>query len=177
MTEEELLRLPRGQYRYELINGELKTMSPAGHNHGRVTMRIASPLARFVWDNKLGEVFAAETGFKLTQNPDTVLAPDVAFISEERAAAVRQTSGYWPGAPDLAVEVVSPNERRLDVESKVTLWLKHGVKQVWIVDLKHETVTIYKSSTNYITFTGEEEVSADDLIPGFRIAIAEIFRA
>src|SRR4030095_14742861 len=168
MTEEELLRLPRGQYRYELINGELKTMSPAGHNHGRVTMRIASPLARFVWDNKLGEVFAAETGFKLPRNPDTVLAPDVSFISEERAATVKQTSGYWPAALDLAVEVVSPNERRFDVEAKVTLWLKHGVKQVWIVDLKHETVTIYHSSTSYVTFTREEEVSADDLIPGFR---------
>jgi len=81
MTAEELLMLPRGEHRYELINGELKTMSPSSHEHGRVAMRIAAPLAAFVWKNELGEVFGAETGFRLTSSPDTVLALDVAFVS------------------------------------------------------------------------------------------------
>src|SRR4029078_10169133 len=84
MTADELLRLPRGQFRYELINGELKTMSPSGHTHGRIIVRLSSPLAQFVWDNDLGEVFGAETGFKLSSNPDTVLAPDVSFVSKGR---------------------------------------------------------------------------------------------
>jgi len=175
MTAEELLRLPRGQFRYELINGELKTMSPAGHNHGRITMRIAAPLAQFVWENKLGEVFAAETGFKLTWDPDTVLAPDVSFISEKRAKDLKQSKGYWPGPPDLAVEVISPSERKTEVKTKALQWLHYGAKQVWVVDLKQETVTIYRTSSEVVTLSKEEELSAEDLIPGFSIGIADIF--
>ncbi len=175
VTAEELLRLPRGQFRYELINGELKTMSPAGHNHGRITMRIASPLAQFVWKNKLGEVFAAETGFKLASNPDTVLAPDVSFISQPRVEKLDQTEGYWPGAPDLVVEVISPSENRSAVKTKVLQWLSYGVTQVWVVDLKKETVTIHRSAENATTLTGEDILEAPDLLPGFRIFIAEIF--
>ncbi|MDQ2938191.1 MAG: Uma2 family endonuclease, partial [Acidobacteriota bacterium] len=81
ITADELLALPRGQFRYELINGELKKMSPAGHRHGRVIVRLATPLAQHVIEKGLGEVYAAETGFKLKSNPDTVRAPDIAFIT------------------------------------------------------------------------------------------------
>jgi len=175
MTAEELLRLPRGQFRYELINGELKTMSPAGHNHGRIAIRIASPLAQFVWKNKLGEVFAAETGFRLRSNPDTVLAPDASYISEPRATQFKQTEGYWPGAPDLAVEVVSPGESKSAVRAKVLQWLGFGVRQVWVVDLKHETVTIHRSPEKATTLARDETLEVPDLLQGFRISVAEIF--
>lgn len=175
MTAEELIRLPRGQYRYELVNGELITMSPAGHNHGRVTLRIASPLSRFVWDQKLGEVFAAETGFKLTSNPDTVLAPDVCFIKEDRAKEKRTAKGYWPGPPDLAVEVFGPDERNAKVHAKALEWLRYGATEVWLVDLRHETVSIYRSDTEVITLTIEQELSGGNLIPGFRLPLSEVF--
>jgi Uma2 family endonuclease len=175
LTADELLRLPRGQYRYELINGELKTMSPSGHTHGRITMRIASPLAQFVWKHKLGEVFAAETGFRLTRNPDTVLAPDISFIREERARELRESKGYWPGPPDLAVEVVSPSEFKTDVKAKVMQWLHYGAKEVWVVDSKEETVTVHKSATDFVTLRSEQELVATDLLPGFRIQLSDIF--
>jgi Uma2 family endonuclease len=175
MTAEELIRLPRGQYRYELVNGELITMSPAGHDHGRVTLRIASPLSLFVWDQKLGEVFAAETGFKLTSNPDTVLAPDVCFIKEDRAKEQRKAKGYWPGPPDLAVEVFGPDERKAKVQAKALEWLRYGTTEVWLVDLRHETVSIYRSDKEVITLTIEQELSGGNLIPGFRLPLSEVF--
>lgn len=176
MTAEELLRLPRGQYRYELINGELKTMSLTSHKHGRIAMRIAVPLAEFVWKHKLGDAYAAETGFLLTANPDTVLGPDAAFVTETRAREFRDTKGYWPGAPDLAVEVISPSESGPKVRTKVSQWIGYGAKQVWIVDPKHETVTIHRPLTESVKFELHQTLEADDLLPGFRIAVADIFR-
>ncbi len=98
MTADELLTLPRGEFRYELVKGKLKKMSPAGHHHGKIIIRLTVPLAQHVKANQQGEIYAAETGFKLTSHPDTVLAPDIAFIVQERVEAVGETRGYWPGA-------------------------------------------------------------------------------
>jgi Uma2 family endonuclease len=176
MTAEELLMLPRGQYRYELVNGELKTMSPASHRHGRIAMRVSASLAQFVWKHKLGDAYAAETGFLLTSNPDTVLAPDAAFITEERARAFRDNKGYWPGAPDLAVELISPSESGPKVRAKVSQWIGYGAKQVWIVDPKHETVTIHRRLADSVKFEVHQTLEADELLPGFRMAVADIFR-
>jgi Uma2 family endonuclease len=175
MTAEELLRLPRGRFRYELINGELKTMSPTGHNHGRITVRLTAPLARFVWENRFGEVYAAETGFKLTSNPDTVLAPDISFVCQQRVEEVGETRGYFPGAPDLAVEVLSPSDNAAEVETKVSQWLGYGTKQVWVVIPKQRIVQVHQSPTNFATFTELDYLDGDDILPGFRIALAELF--
>ena len=175
MTADELLKLPNDQHRYELINGELKAMSPAGHNHGRIAMRIASPLAQFVWKNNLGEVFAAETGFKLTSNPDTVLAPDVAFVREARIRELGRTKGYWPGPPDIAIEVVSPHERKLEANTKVEQWLRFGAREVWVVDSKRETVTIYHSGHDPVTFKDHDALISNELLPGFIVPLSDIF--
>lgn len=175
MTADELLALPRGEFRYELVNGELKKMSPAGHNHGKVTMRLALPIAQHVRTHRLGEVYAAETGFRLGSNPDTVRAPDIAFICQQRVDEVGETKGYWPGAPDLAVEVLSPDDKVAEVEEKVAEWLAAGTKQVWVVSPKLRTVTVYHSRTNIIALTEKDFLDGGDVLPGFQINVGEVF--
>ena len=176
MTAEELLQLPRGHFRAELINGELRTMPLAGAPHGRIIGRLTGPLVQFVFDRDLGEVFGADTGFKLTSNPDTVLGPDVAFASKQRLEEIGELKVHFPGPPDLAVEVVSPGDRPTKVKKKISQWLGFGAKQVWIVDPKFRTVTISRSLSDTTTFSGDEQLEADDILPGFRISLERIFK-
>lgn len=176
MTAEELMELPHGEgFRYELINGELEKTMSAGFPHGRITMRLAGPLAEFIWTHHLGEIFAAETGFQLTFGPDTVLAPDISFITQERLEQVGETERFWPAAPDLVVEVLSPSDRPSKVNKKTLLWLSNGAKQVWIVNPKDRTVRVHRSPSDTTTFSGSDYLEAPDLLPGFRLSLDRIF--
>ena len=175
MTADELLALPRGQFRYELINGELKKMSPAGQKHGRITFRFSMRLGKYVEEHQLGDLYAAETGFKLKSNPDTVLAADIAFIEKERLKVLSETEGYWPAAPDLAVEVNSPSDTVREVERKVMKWLGFGTRLVWVVSPKQRTVTVYQSPTDIQTLTEKDILHGGEVVPGFHIQVADIF--
>ena len=175
MTAEELLRLPRGQYRYELISGELKTMSPSSHNHAIIAANLIGPMHRHVRKNKLGTVYSSEGGFLLTQNPDTVRAPDVAFIRQERLDAAGPVKSYWIGPPDLAVEVMSPSDSVSKVSSKVSEWLDAGTCMVWVVNPKHRTVMSYRSLNDVATFDELKTLSGSDVIPGFEIRVDALF--
>jgi Uma2 family endonuclease len=175
MTADELLRLPRGRFRYELVKGELITMSPAGSEHGAIVVNMTVLLAQHVKANNLGVVFGAETGFKVAENPDTVLAPDVAFISQEHIPESGIPKKYWPGAPDLAVEVLSPGDTAREVEQKVGQWLAAGARLVWTINPKHRTVTVHRSSKDASTLSENDELDENDVVPGFHCRVSEIF--
>jgi len=175
MTADELLAMPDDGYRYELIEGELRRMSPAGDEHGRVGMELAIPLGSHVKQNKLGKLYLAETGFLIKTDPDTVRAPDIAFVRIERIAQEPGVKGYRGGAPDLAVEVVSPGDTVSEVEQKVAEWLEGGARMVWVVSPRLRTVTVYRSLTDIVTLTENDKLDGADVVPSFQMNIAEIF--
>jgi len=177
VTADELLAMPDDGYRYELVKGELIRMSPAGNEHGRIAARITSQLLVHVDANDLGEVCAAETGFVIAENPDTVRAPDAAFVRKERVEASGRIDSYRRGAPDLAVEVISPNDTVREVEEKVSEWLEAGTRMVWVVSPKLRSVTVYQSLTNVVTFTEKDQIEGGAVVQGFRIAVAKFFGA
>lgn len=174
MTAEEFMNLPDDDLRHELINGEVIAMPPPGLPHGRMTLRLGASLMQFVLDHELGEVYS-DAGIQITWNPDTVLRPDVSFISKERLNKVGEIGGYWQGPPDLAVEVLSPEDRPGKVNKKIALYFSSGTKQVWIVNQKQGTVTVYRSETDVTKFSGSDYLEAPDLLPEFRLSLERIF--
>jgi Uma2 family endonuclease len=175
MTADELLKLPRGRFRYELVKGELRTMSPAGSEHGAIVVNVTVLLAQHVRANNLGVIFGAETGFKIAENPDTVLAPNVAFISRERIPESGIPKKYWPGAPDLAVEVLSPGDTAREVEVKVGQWLTAGARLVLTVNPQHKSVTVQRAPKDSHTLSEHDELDGEGVVAGFRCKVSEIF--
>lgn len=175
MTADELLTLPRGTFRYELIKGELITMSPSGGEHGAIIAVLTGLLFQHVRANKLGTIFGAETGFKLESDPDTVRAPDVSFVRRERIEREGVAKNYPIGAPDLAVEVLSPDDTPRKVEKKTAEWLAGGAQEVWNVNPKRRTVTVHRSEDDVTVLTEDDELDGGALLPGFRCRVSEIF--
>ena len=171
MTAEEFMNLDDDSHRHALIKGELLTMPLPKHVHGRVTANLTILLGQHAKANRLGEV-VAESGYKLETDPDTVLGPDVSFVS--RARVDRAGDGYYDGPPDLAVEVLSPGDRRGYVERKLALWLETGTRSVWLVNPRRRTVEVISSLDDRRTFHEMDEL-VDDTVPGFRVAVSEIF--
>ncbi len=174
MTADELLRMPDDGNRYELIRGNIKRMPLRGGFHGKQTGSIQGSLGMHARANGLGVVYAADTGFLLEMDPDLVLAPDVAFIRRERQH-MGDTARYIPVAPDLAVEVISPSDRLTQVHEKALEWLAHGVRMVIVVNPRNRTVQVYRSPTDIATLTEADTLDGGDVVPGWRMAVADIF--
>lgn len=175
MTAEQLFDLPDDGLRHELVRGELRTMTPAGYRHGRVSLEVAYHIRVFVGQHGLGQVLTNDPGFIVERGPDTVRAPDVAFVSTERVPPPDADDGFVEMAPDLVVEVVSPHDRASEVTEKALDWLEGGVRLVWVVDPKTRSAAVHRPGGEDSLLIGEAELDGEDVLPGFRLRLADLF--
>jgi Uma2 family endonuclease len=174
VTAEELEKLPDDDHRYELVEGRVIRMSPTGVVHGRIVARIGARLTVHVDARGLGLVLT-EVGFRLSSSPDTVRAPDLAFIRRERLPEAGLPRGFWQGPPDLAVEVLSPDDRPSDVRTKVAEYLTHGVPLVVVINSDERTVTAHRGSAPPVTLGPADLLDLDDVVQGFSCEVQDIF--
>jgi len=180
VTADELLTMPdrdeQGNYcLLELVRGEVRRMSPTGLEHGAICIEIAAVLWNFVKERKLGLVFAAETGFVVERNPDSVLGADAAFVSTERLADIENPEKFVPFAPDLAVEVLSPSNTVREMEEKIDLYFGAGSRMVWIVSPKRRTVSVYTSPLEVRILSERDTLEGGDVLPGFSYELSKLF--
>ena len=174
-TSKELECLPSNGKRLELVKGKVYEMAPAGGRHGSAAMNIGTILHLHVRMNDLGHVFAAETGFILRRDPDTVRAPDVAFISSARMRAEEIPDGFIEIVPDLVVEVVSPGDTRREVEEKVGDWLTAGVRLAWLIYPATRTATVHRNPNGVSNLVGDDFLDGEDVVPGFSCRVGDLF--
>jgi Uma2 family endonuclease len=159
----------------ELISGEIVYQMPAGRLHGRIESFIVALLLRYLLKNPNGEVYSGEVGIYTRRNPDSVRAADVVFISNQRLQQV-QTDGYLEIAPDLVLEVMSPGDRWSDVHEKLKEYFAIGVKLVWVFEPKREQIRVYRSPDDFIRLTRDEQLTAEEILPDFRVKVGAIFQ-
>ncbi|HWA97431.1 MAG TPA: Uma2 family endonuclease [Pirellulales bacterium] len=175
MTADELFWRPDDNLRHELVKGEITTMTPAGFEHGEIIMELATRMRIHVKQRRLGSVLSSDTGFILSRDPDTVRAPDVSFVVASRIERIGSPKTFFPGAPDLAVEVVSPNDRVNELDEKVQEYLAAGSQEVWVINPKTRTATVYRNDGTVAVLTERDALNGGSLIPGFTCAVADIF--
>ena len=175
-TAADLERLSSQGFHYELIKGELRPMSPSGGPHGDATSRVSFYVNGLVYAEERGLTFTAETGFFVARDPDTVMAPDFAFVAEERLPETLP-EGYVSIIPDLAVETRSPNDTAKEVADKVEDWLAAGVKIVWVIEPRKRTITSHRRERQPLVFQTGDTLDGEDILSGLSIPLYMIFPA
>jgi Uma2 family endonuclease len=174
ISADELLRINLPTKRTELIRGRLVVREPAGFQHGEVALRIGAAIAAFVYQRKLGHVLAAETGFKIESDPDTVRAPDVAFVRVGRIPTPPPRN-YPALAPDLAVEVLSPGESAAEVDEKTAAWLDAGTLLVWVIDPIRQVALVHRSDKTMTVIPMSGALDGESVLPGFSCHLRDFF--
>ncbi len=162
------------QGRYELVQGELEPMSPTGEAHGNVTILLSYYLVGYIVENRLGRPYAAETGFRIASDPDTVLAPDFAFVSRERLTG-ETVEGYPALIPDLVLETRSPGDTRAAIARKVKRWLEAGTRMVLELDPKRRVLTVYRPGSGPRRLEIAAIFDGEDVLPGLRLPVQNLF--
>ncbi len=175
VTADELYTLPDDGSRHELLRGTLVSEPLPGGVHGRIVTRLAHLLVSFVQERRLGVVYTGDTGFVLAREPYTVRGPDVAFLSAERHRALEDERRFIPGAPDLAIEVLSPHDRLGEVYGKVADYLSAGCRLVWVVNPVREEVSVFRSPFSPRVIASDEALDGEEILPGFSVKVSTIF--
>ena len=173
LTADELLHVYAPDKRVELVRGVLVVREPAGGRHGRIAVNATLQLGNYVAQHRLGTVYAAETGFTLQRRPDTVRAPDVAFVRRERLPTPEPT-GFHDLAPDLVVEVLSPGDRPGAILAKIADWLSAGTRLVWVIDPDRRLARVYRHDGSERIVSEDERLDGEDVVPGFSLLVSAI---
>jgi Uma2 family endonuclease len=173
-TAEDLLRFREPGKTAELVRGVLIVREPPGTSHGARSNCLAYRVTELVERGGLGRVFAQDTGFKIARDPDTVRAPDLAFVARDRLDRIPE-EGYAEMAPDLIVEILSRGDRPGEVLEKVGQWLSAGAKLVWVLDPVRLDGRVYRADGSVSTMGPREELHGEDVLPGFRCPLRDIF--
>jgi Uma2 family endonuclease len=173
LTADDLEQMPDDDsVQIELDEGELIRMPPAGEGHGHIEGEVYGRLWNFARQHGLGRVYTGDTGFRLRD--DTVRSPDVSFVRKERVTAARG-QGFFRGAPDLAVEIVSPSNSFRQLTRKVKQYFAAGCHTVWIVDPERKEVDVFEATGADRTLRAEDALECPELLPGFSVKVAELF--
>ena len=175
LTADDLLRLYGEGVRGELIRGVLHKTVATGIEHGEVVVNLSSEVWGFVRPRRLGRVVASDAGVRLERGPDTVREPDIAFISAERLPLGERVRGYAEVAPDLVVEVVSPSDRPAPVHDKALMWLRYGVRLVWVVNPQTRTIVVMPAEGPAQTLYDDDILDGGEVLPGFTCPVRDVF--
>lgn len=174
LTAADVERISLPDKQVELLRGQLVVREPPGTRHGAIAAKLTCHLGVFVEGQGLGIVFAQDTGFKIAADPDTVRAPDVAFVRRERADRI-PARGYAELAPDLLAEVLSPDDAPAEVLAKVADWLSAGTKVVWVVDPQRSEIRVYRRDGSLTVLRGNDSLEGEDVLPGFACRLSDVF--
>jgi Uma2 family endonuclease len=173
-TEADLIATPADGHKYELVDGEIRRLSPAGFRHGAVAVELSGLLRAFVKPRKLGHLGDSSIGFQMPNG--NVRSPDVSFVATGRFENDDPPVGYSPVLPDLAVEILSPSDGAQEILDKVGEYLDAGVRIVWVVDPQQRRVNCYRSLTDVHTLSAADDLDGEDVLPGFRCRLADLFQ-
>ena len=181
ITTEELLTMPEDGVDRELIRGQLREKPTTRRNllHSEVNITIGYLLKLWVkrQPQPRGRVLGGEAGFRIRKDPDTTVGIDVAYISAELAANTPLKAKLVDGIPTIAVEILSPSDQHEEVAEKVQEYLDVGVPLVWVIDPIFRTVEVHRPGMEPEQFNTRQELTAEPHLPGFRVAVAEIFES